>query len=491
MTAQRKIFYSLLLAVLVLAPLGLNLTKLANFCYNGYDLGLYHEVVTDLSVPGNLNPWLSVRGIKAFNDHSNPIFIPLSVGIKMLDVLLTGNPGNPLAMRAVEPSTSLVFEWLAWVAAGLIFFYLLRDRPALERWTGVLMFFALKGPILGLYYPIHADFMLTGAWIVFTWSLLRRRRTLFLLSLTLIALSKESYPIAFLFTGAMLFLVDRRWAWPTLAIAGLMTLWNQVGRTIFLGPVHGFAERMIFAIVHEPVAFFLDWWKRVPFASILEMYAFSFVAIYLLWRRDRRSGWTLAATMTPLFGLHALAGLLENHYAFWLPSTGLAAFFFSGAAGELLARPLWHRAIVGLTVLSGLGVHVNGSRFLWVTDTNCQVSAEYRAEFREARRRLDELPENAVVGATGGIVPNLVAPTRDLRHLHSHSIVPETFDALAFEVGPAAFDYPLNPDKTRAIMKLCEAYAAERLFEGKHLVVWKGVFPKSCVYREEGDQKGL
>lgn len=491
MTTNRKLFYSFLLALLILAPLALNLTKLANFCYNGYDLGLYHEVVTDIAVPGNMNPWLSVRGINAFNDHSNPVFIPISAAIKTLDMILHGSFGNPFAMRAVETSTSLLFEWLAWVIAGLLFWYLLRDRPALERWTAVLMFFALKGVISGLYYPIHADFMLTGAWIVLTWALIRHRLAPFLISLMLIALSKESYPIAFLFTGAMLLFVDRRWAWPTLAIAAGAVLWNQVGRTIFLGPVHGFGERMILAIVNQPVEFFLDWWKRVPLASVMEIYLFAFVALYLLWKRNRRAGWVLAATMAPLFGLHTLAGLLENHYAFWLPSAGLAAFFFSGAAAEVLAHPKWYRIIVGLTVLSGLGMHANGSRFLRVTDTNCQPSAEYRAEFRETKTLLDQFPESAVIGATGGLVPNLVTPARDLRHLHSHSIVPEAFDALAFEVGPAAFDYPLNPEKTRALMKLCEPYATERLFEGKHIVLWKGPFPKTCVYTESGDQKGL
>jgi len=111
MLGRGRGFVYLGILILLALPLGLNLLKFENLCLNGYDIGIYHQAIVEMKIPGNMNPFLSVRGIPAFNDHFNPVLVPLSAVVKVFgDIanLFAGhsenifNPFGPARFRRVQ-----------------------------------------------------------------------------------------------------------------------------------------------------------------------------------------------------------------------------------------------------------------------------------------------------------------------------------------------------------------------------------------------------
>ncbi|MFN7684635.1 MAG: hypothetical protein ACK5QT_04395 [Oligoflexia bacterium] len=103
-----------LFAILVATPVLLNWLR---FCYNNFDLGIYSQALANISF-ADLNPWLSVRQIRIFNDHFDPVLVFFA----------------PFA-RLIEPSLAAILIELAFVlATGFVLW-------RRSRVTAILMLF--------------------------------------------------------------------------------------------------------------------------------------------------------------------------------------------------------------------------------------------------------------------------------------------------------------------------------------------------------------
>lgn len=480
------------LVCLLIGPILINWTKLKNHCINGYDFGIYYQALLEISIPDQLNPHLSVRGIPAFNDHFNPVLVPISWFLKLFGSL--------------TPYHALVFEWLAWVSGFLMFMFLLRRESPRIRWSAAFLFLLTKGFLTALYFPIHVDFWSLPFWVLLAWSLFQNRWGLFLLSAVGICFFKESYPIAFLFTAIAL-LLTKRWkvGLPLLLVALAFTVWNLKLRPLFLGPIHGHGTNILRMIFETPDVYFRAWWERFPVLGSIEVYLIPFYFLVSALKKKPQAGLYLASCLAPLFGLQILAGLMEFHYAFPIAAAGLGAAAGSGVFQNIFEASQSTRrlrfAIFALVLIPGLSQNWNAASFLWSLDTNCQVLPEKLTEFTKLQQLIadqesqarqealsaiaipDPLKLSPVIGASGGLIPWLIAPNRDLRQLLSHAIIPPTYDLLAIEVGPIGHPYPLNPDRVAKVLKDCSPFIQEKLLEGSTLILWKGNFPASCIYQ--------
>jgi len=487
-----KIVIPASLFLLLLLPIFTNWTKLKNHCFNGYDFGIYYQALLEISIPNQLNPHLSVRGIPAFNDHFNPVLVPISGFLKLFGSL--------------TPYHALVFEWLAWVSGFLVLMLLLRRESLSVRFSAAILFLFMRGFLTALYFPIHVDFWSLPFWILLAWSLFQNRWGLFLFAAVSICFFKESYPIAFIFT-AMVLLLTKRWkvGLPLLLVALAFTVWNLKLRPLFLGPIHGHGTNILRMIFEAPDVYFKSWWERFPVLGSIEVYIIPFYFLISALRKKPQAGLVLASCLAPLFGLQILAGLMEFHYAFPIAAAGLGAAAGSGVLQKIFEASQSTRRIrfttFALVVIPGLSYHWSSASFLWRKDSECQILPEKQTEFtklqqlitdQEAQAKLEALSATAtpnpskffpVIGASGGLIPWLIAPNRDLRQLLSHAIIPPTYDLLAIEVGPIGHPYPLNPDRVAKVLKACSPFIREKLFEGSTVILWKGNFPASCIYQ--------
>jgi uncharacterized membrane protein len=453
-------------------PLLINFLKFENLCLNGYDIGIYYEALLRVDPPQVLNPHLHVRGIKAFNDHFNPALIPVAQFLKIFGEF------SPLHM--------IIFEWLIWILALALLFYFVQDWKLGDRLIALLLFATAKGALTPLYFPVHVDFWAFPFWILMIWSLYKERWSSFLICLFAICFFKESYPIAFLLTGVA-FLGLRQWkiGLSILAFCGSFTYWNLILRPLYLGPIHGHGTKMLKEILSDPAAYLPGWWERFALGSSIEIYLVPFALLGAAFFRNRASGLILLSSILPLFGLQFIAGQMESHYPYPMMAAGFTSAIATGVLSDWVKERRRLILLLIFSALPGLSMHFNSTSLFWLKDSNCQFIPTKRAEFQTLKSLIEQEERVAttklVIGATGGLTPNLISINRDLRHLASFSLIAEHYDLLAFETGPVSFAWPLSSESIFKIQQACTTHLSEELFKGEHFTLWKGKFPAMCV----------
>ena len=507
-------------------PLILNGIRSANICFNGFDIGIYLQGITEISIPDNLNPYLSVRGLKAFNDHFNPALIIYSVVIKFFaligGVLSSGfdlivgiffggaNAVNSVTTSAsaktalpalhnsqiffnifgaakVDPFYAILLEYIVWLAAIFLFLRLIKTKDKkIIFWACSLLIFS-KGILTAVFFPVHVDFWSIPLWILFAFFIFEKKYTQSVLCLLGICLFKESYPISFLLTSIALMVYRQlRLGVALFVFCILMTIWNIKLRSVFLGEIHGYGLSILGGLFFDTFNYVTKLLPNLRFLSILETYLLPIIFVFLAYKKRPKETLLVVSSVLPLFGLQVAAGLTEDHYSFPMVITGLSVFFFSGAADQLFLKPALRWVITLLITLPGLGYFLHQSTFLWRTDYQCQVNAQKRESFRALEMKvnstLDATVKNQkIIAASGGVVPNLLRPGRDIRQIQSFSKKAEFYDYLILEKGNIHNAYPLDSDKLVKVSKKCESFKQEVLYESEFFSFWKGPFPDHCL----------
>lgn len=133
----------LLFGVLVWIPLE---HAWRQFCFNNYDLGIYAQALSALSL-SNLNPWLTVRELRIFSDHFDPVLLLIA-------------PFKALT----APGLFLIrFEMFIALATIAPFFWLARQGKANSVAVPLIAaaFLFNRASLSAFYYPAHP-----GTWAV-------------------------------------------------------------------------------------------------------------------------------------------------------------------------------------------------------------------------------------------------------------------------------------------------------------------------------------
>ena len=267
--------------------------------FNNFDLGIYSRALYLLSWD-NLNPWLTNRETKIFNDHFDPVILLAAPWVKL------GDPAR----------VAIVIEAVVVLATPLSVVWLYRRRAidAGVAAAAILYLLLNRGTISAVEFPVHPT---TWAMLPMSWlgaALMLDRRAQMLAALTLLFACKEE----FAFVGVMLtaFLLWRR-EWRFAAIVGAWSsIWLLVSlvlRPYWLGEVqHHVANR--FVDLSDPAAGLSQAagevnWQRL-FHLVLPLAP---LAGWLLYRRQlpNRMLWLLPL---PLVMIRFLADAWTAHY---------------------------------------------------------------------------------------------------------------------------------------------------------------------------------
>lgn len=471
MTTNKKLTLCTLLVVFAFLPLILNTVRWANACLNGYDLGIYHVNMIEIVHQGTVNPFNVVRGAKTLNDHFIPASIPAAWFISIF--------GH-------QAWSSIFFEWLCWSAAlgGLMWItHHAYKNATLTLVMGLMLVFS-RGTLVGVYFPVHADFWSLPFWVLFAASVYRHNHPAILGSAFLIFFFKESYAIAFLPLSFWFLYRKPRWLGVSLlALCLSFIAFAFVLRPIIFGPAHPFATLMFKGILADPFGHLINLAKTFPYKEFFESYLSIFMLLYLAFRKRPQSTFVLILPLVPLLGLHFLAGYLGFHYAGLFTVSALTAVTASGALKEAWSHPRWRWALIIVSMSPGFFYSLRQTEFLYKFDDRCQISATKRAEIAHAESFLKEAAPSANIGVTGGLVANLLAPGRRVHHLLSHSEIQREYDYLVLEKGSVGDPYPLTRAKVQKVLETCRPLAKQILFEGEHLAVLRGPIPCGCAYQ--------
>lgn len=433
---------------LVATPVLINWSR---YCYHNYDLGIYAQALQKISW-GDLNPWLSVRQLRIFNDHFDPILIPLA----------------PLA-KWIEPSLAAILIELAFVVAtGLV----LWRRSA---WAGAAFLFS-TGVTAAVTFPAHP-----ATWSVLPLAFLliglpepggnRSGTGVWLWAIALLCFKEEYVPVLLFLGVASLFVraLPRKTALQVIAISALWGIGVFWLRPKLLGPTSGYGSSFVAEWLQSPAAAFHS---KVLDAGIwrgIRDLLLPFVPIWIwMWRSRIRPALPALLVFGALFGIRLLSGRWSHHY--WIPLVICLVLLPGKAALESMPRRVaaWSLCLLLLVQVPYLGRHAGRTLFRGGL-AHCPADPARLAELAEMRRLVEsnQLP----ILATGQLVPRLLPSGEVLPIEHTQ---PERDGWLALDLNPHAPAWGIEQGTLDHYLKeLRTAGASQVVLDGKWVRVEK------------------
>lgn len=369
----------------------------AAFCFNNYDLGIYGQALTLLSIE-NLNPFLSTRDIRIFNDHFDPILFFVAPLVKLVEPSL-------LAIRV---------EMVSIVLASFAPIWLWFNRLISKFQMSAVFFIILFSPmtLMAAFYPSHP-----GTWALapLAWllaSIYARKDRLAIMMLVLLLLCKEEFPVLGVFLGGILILQDRkRVGFVILAISGAWFCAVFFLRPILLGKSDYYTSAIMAANGITGVG--TTTWL-FPLSEVL---LWIFMPVFILRARKnfsfnslRSDSWLLVclALISLLIAIRIIGGYWGNHRA--APLAVLAGFMLIGANDQMSESLRSRRLLFCVSVLAiALPYLELGSR-AWMDKPfkkHCPPSPGRIEALNEVVSYLSSVGATRVL-AGGNIVPHLV-----------------------------------------------------------------------------------
>lgn len=259
------------------------LKHLRSACYWYYDLGIYAEAVARLG-PSNLNPWLTGRQIRIFNDHFDPI-IWLVV---------------PLAKIIGEARALIVFESLSVLVATVPLVYLYRTQKLAlgNTCAGIAILLFHPAVILALEWPAHPTTWAIAPAVFLGVAMVLKKDRMAFFSFVALLCCKEEFVYVGMCLTVWFFAVRKPLFGAVVGVTSAAWLvWVFVGRAYVFGPTMAYSQKFTQDIWLDPWAAFVDRFAaaNLPFDALGAVVVFGALGL-----------WAWRARLSPAFGVLAM-----------------------------------------------------------------------------------------------------------------------------------------------------------------------------------------
>ena len=446
-------FFSLLAFIfLVEVPVFVNYGRA---CFNLWDLGIYSQALGQISW-SDLNPLITARGIRIFNDHFDPILLLAA----------------PLAHIMDAGRAALWVEFMFVMAAAGVLFALATKREWNPTTLLLLLIVFLFGGTISsaVSFPVHP-----GAWAVFpllllSVSLVYERPIPILASLLFLFLFKEEFP----FLGialAITFFLRRRF----LLGVGILTM--SLG---WLWLVFSAREAIVGPIVHYP-SVLAEGWLESPIQKI-SSFLFSsgrwktnlsllapFVPL-AVWsfRSKMKFHWGLLALFVVHFGIRLVSQRWGYHYECTLAALLIGASLpLAFQQEDAPSRWVWASTLMLLLAVQAPFIGRYSGRTLFRGGlARCPADPVRLLELEELRVRLKN-SEGTPVMAMGNLFPMLAYRGAFVLPMETRTLPNPPF-WVALEKEPTGDPWPVGYDGIeRMLNQFGKQYSAEVLLDGR------------------------
>ena len=388
-----------------------------HYCINNYDLGIYGQALRQLSF-ANPNPWLSVREIKLFNDHLDPVLF-LLLPFKHINIL-GAHPGRII----------LRFEMIVALATAGIFFWMARARAISFAMATFLAFFVLfnRAGLGALTYPAHP-----GTWSILPlgltcWFLWRERWRAALVAFFFCLLCKEEYPVVGAALGIALIVVGRRRSGiEFLVMSGAWGVIAFVLRPMVLGPSGQYTGSVESG---EGIAYLLDPEKLVAVLTWTASWVIPLVPVWWVGIKSRKPAPVLAIIVT-LFAIRAAGGWWFSHRSIALVT---AVAFATAQLAPVTKAPRWLWPVSGILILATSWPSLRPSLRYWSGKDiarHCPADPQRIRSLDAATDRLIS-EKNGKALVQGNLLPRAIVRD-DVHHLGATHEDPDSFRWLLVE----------------------------------------------------------
>ena len=472
-----------------------NLLSVIHNCFDVYDLGIYHQAIVELGID-NLNPYLSVRGLKIFNDHFDPILL-----LAAFFVHIFGS----------SPEVTIIFEFL-WY---LTFLFLLVGAVIGENLgekkeiivnrilfiVGITVF--TRGMLTGILFPIHPTFWsIVPFFFICKYVKRENIKGIFISSLAL-CFFKEIFAPALIFFS-LYYAFEKNWKFffPLFLLGVIGCIFNFYLRPLWLGTIFPWDSHVLSENPLEK--FFVNTLIHGDYESAFRLLYPFIIPFFLLYREEiKKKGFKhfsipIFFLVTPLFGLHFINGELWFQYAATTLGPLLAILALSSIPKKIVKNRKLLLITCFLFFINGLNKH----RSQWgiiarvlgdLTGTHymekllepyeyCSLTKKHRHAIKEVQKFIEQQPVDKKILSTGGVIPRIISPKRLIYSLAGHSEPQPFYDIFLFEKNNSEnYIYRMQRIRTIKIKASCEEFVRRVYIDNEFYYLAEGKFPSACL----------
>ncbi len=459
------------LAFLAIWPLGTNLKAIYYNCYNAIDFSIYQQAIYDIWTLQVPNPFVSIRNVKIFNDHFDPVIY--------LAVFFTAIFGQGFQQL-------LVFEWAFFATLLLSIAFLFRDNLK-EAIPYLFCTILTKLFLVSFLYPIHPSTWACLPLFWLTYFIVKDKKLAVALAIPVLCLFKESYAFA-------LFPLSFYYVWKrelkvaaSIAVITLPFIAFELHfREVFLGPTVNYGGRIFGPLRQNPVSFLKDMalgFNPLPFLKMFYPFI-ACLAFSLKGLKERSLGRLFAvfSVFAPLLLLQIWRNDTHHHYG---------AQFGGILMGLLVSLKMLHHLsrkkllfVMALFFLSSMGTYTKMFKGLFLDSfgqNKCSINANKVVQNRRVKEKMAFIPRSEAILATGGIVPFVMLGGKTIDHYRGYSMRRPTYDYLILERNHSGDTYPANLREVEGVLHRCRPLVDEVYIDNDELFFAKGNF-ENCVY---------
>lgn len=467
---KKYFIFTLVLTFFLFLPLYSNIKGALYNCFHAYDFGIYQQAFFNMA-SGDLNPFISVRGLNFFNDHFMPITF-LSI---------------PFVWIFNYHISSIVFiEWFSYFLLILGIILSLKKNSQSEIFLALFFAIFSKGILSAVEFPVHP-----GVWAMPVWLLLvksiysNNTRKIFFYSV-LVCLFRESYPFSIFMLSIFYFLVKQRKLSLSLLIFSVSYLvFIMKVRPILLGPAYDYGGWIVKGFLENPFSFLMKSFYTNDFLVPFKIFAPFILPVVILLKKEKKIFKSkfipCLFLIAPQLAIHLLTGKFHFHYGPPFMVILISYLIFNNNYAEVLKNKKRLYLIIFIFIITASSRYTKFVKFSFASKSNsCVVSDQKDKAIGNLLQEFKTIKNSEVIVSTGGVIQRVMRPGIQIYPPNTMVSLPETADYLLFEKDSNGDTYPWSKEQVNRAIENCRKEIGDIIIDDKYFFLMKGKFSREC-----------
>jgi hypothetical protein len=469
--AEKKKTLAFFLFLLPFATLLRNYIAMQSGCFHALDLGIYQQAVMDLAYSNSWNPENTIRGIRIFADHFDPIIL-----VAALVQRLAGP--QPWVLLLVEFGFYWAGGWIIWVAT--------RDKKFQWKIILLMLWFFNEGISVALRYPVHPTTWSCLPILLLVRAFKKEDQISSLVLMNILCLFKEYFPFGMLMYGIYAGFFRRNYKMSALILlnAGIWIGFDFFLRQRIFPEAVGYGGKLLAGIDQNPFVYLVNAFVKFEWkASLLATFPILMLLIPSIYY-EQKKWWLLGAFFyfLPIFAIQFLFGTIRFQYGGPIFAALVSGVVWSDGNWITFSgrKPLWVACWV--MMIYAAGDSILRAAEVWVpSEVHCRFSLAKWDEFEALQKYILQLPPDSKLLATGGMVPVILRPNQKVYQLNGFSKIQSSYDVLILGRNHSSDLYLTGKERVEKVIQSCRPFATHVVFDSDRVFVALGKFDKTCL----------
>lgn len=436
--------------------------------YQTLDSAIYQQAILDLAFTPHWNPFNTVRGLRIFSDHFDPI------------ILLAA------AIQRVLGTTNWIphiLEFLFYWGGGIFIYWITRKKRTLWRIFAISFWLFSDGILEGIRYSLHPTTWSVLPILLLAWALKRSNFTAALLIGNILCCFKEYFPFCLFNLGMLLFFSART---RRVSFGFIVTSLSWIIFDFYLRPklfdgFHDHGRILLNGIQDAPLQFILLKFTKIDWKGIVFSAFPTVLTFFIVYIQEQNRKWIhhLMAFIAPVFMIQFLHGNFGIHYGAPMHASLLSVIAVSDGKwlGDFKAIKKPIQVFIWITLF-----YVGADSILRTRQAISMIREDdKKAAISKVRSILDFEPQETKIVSSIGIISSVIKPNQKIYPFTDYSEKQPFYDIIIVGNCKRFYDWPYQCEDHQRIIQNCRSFATEIWTDDSLLFFARGKFPRSCI----------